>query len=163
MSISMRRKQEVQKFKDSLGYLRPLSTPQQKQNNNNKTEIRMSKKYLCVHIYMFIFLAVLLTITKRKMIQMSISVWKDKSYDIGINSNIMKHIFALVRNKILIHAMTETNILAMMLSDKPVSSSRMSHTYEKWNAQRLGWRLGEDGTHKLTKHSLLKKETQGGK
>lgn len=74
MSISMRRKQEVQEFKDSLGYLRPLSTPQQKQNNNNKTEIRMSKKYLCVHVYMFIFLAVLLTITKGKMIQMSISV-----------------------------------------------------------------------------------------
>lgn len=74
MSASMRRKQEVQEFKGSLGYLRPLSAPQRKQNNNKKTEIRISKKYLCVHVYMFIFIAVFLTITKEKMTQMSISV-----------------------------------------------------------------------------------------
>lgn len=75
MSASMRRKQEVQEFKGSLGYLRPLSAPQRKQNNNTKkTEIRISKKYLYVHVYMFISIAVFLTITKEKMTQMSISV-----------------------------------------------------------------------------------------
>lgn len=37
--------------------------------------------------------------------------------------NIMKYVFALVRNEILIHGTTETNMLGIMLSDKPVSSS----------------------------------------